>query len=45
MTTGTDKLLQSQLDKFKEAGCEIGVAEDEALRALAKYERQPEKPE
>lgn len=50
MPTGTDKPLQSQLDKFKEAAREHEADEDEArweerLRKVAKHKPQPEKPE
>lgn len=50
MATATDKLPQSQSDKFKEVAREIGADEDEArweerLRKVAKPKPQPEKSE
>lgn len=47
MTTASDKMPQSQSDKFKQTAREIGADEDEArweerLRKVAKHKSQPE---
>lgn len=50
MPTGTDKLLQSQSDKFEDAARAVATDEDEArldeqLKKIATAEPAPEKPD